>query len=111
MLGRAPARHPARPFVAVVGGAKVADKLEVLKVLATKVDTLVVGGGMAFTFLAAQGQHVGSSLLDEAHLEDCRALLDSGVRHPAADRHPGPGARRDVRAAARGATGRGGASR
>ena len=47
--------RPARPFVAVVGGAKVADKLAVLNVLATKVDTLVVGGGMAFTFLAAQG--------------------------------------------------------
>ncbi len=71
---------PARPFVAVVGGAKVADKLEVLKVLAGKVDTLVVGGGMAFTFLAAMGQHVGSSLFDEAHLADCRALLDSGVQ-------------------------------
>ena len=71
--------QPARPFVAVVGGAKVADKLEVLKVLATKVDTLVVGGGMAYTFLAAKGQSVGSSLLDETHLEDCRALLDSGV--------------------------------
>ncbi len=71
--------QPARPFVAVVGGAKVADKLEVLKVLATKVDTLVVGGGMAYTFLAARGQHVGSSLLDESHLAACRALLDSGV--------------------------------
>ncbi len=71
--------RPARPFVAVVGGAKVADKLEVLKVLATKVDTLAVGGGMAFTFLAAQGQQVGSSLLDEAHIEDCRMLLDSGT--------------------------------
>ncbi len=70
---------PARPFVAVVGGAKVADKLEVLKVLATKVDTLIVGGGMAFTFLAARGQHVGNSLYDEAHLDDCRALLESGV--------------------------------
>jgi phosphoglycerate kinase len=70
---------PARPFVAVVGGAKVADKLEVLKVLATKVDTLVVGGGMAYTFLAAKGFAVGSSLLDESHLDDCRALLDSGV--------------------------------
>ncbi|HEX3333800.1 MAG TPA: phosphoglycerate kinase [Acidimicrobiales bacterium] len=71
---------PARPFVAVVGGAKVADKLGVLKVLATKVDTLVVGGGMAFTFLAAQGHHVGNSLCDETHLDDCRALLASGVR-------------------------------
>jgi phosphoglycerate kinase len=71
---------PVRPFVAVVGGAKVADKLEVLKVLATKVDTLIVGGGMAFTFLAAQGHHVGNSLCDETHLDDCRALLASGVR-------------------------------
>jgi phosphoglycerate kinase len=72
-------RDPARPFVAVVGGAKVADKLEVLKVLATKVDTLVVGGGMAFTFLAARGQRVGNSLLDEERIEDCRALLESGT--------------------------------
>jgi phosphoglycerate kinase len=70
---------PARPFVAVVGGAKVADKLEVLKVLASKVDTLVVGGGMAFTFMAARGQRVGSSLLDADHIEDCRALLESGT--------------------------------
>jgi phosphoglycerate kinase len=70
---------PARPFVAVVGGAKVADKIEVLKVLARKVDTLVVGGGMAYTFMAARGQQVGSSLLDESHLEDCRALLASGA--------------------------------
>jgi phosphoglycerate kinase len=71
--------HPARPFVAVVGGAKVADKMEVLRALATKVDTLIVGGGMAFTFLAAMGQRVGSSLLDLEHIEDCRALLDSGL--------------------------------
>jgi phosphoglycerate kinase len=70
---------PARPFVAVVGGAKVADKIEVLKALAPKVDTLIVGGGMAFTFLAAQGHHVGSSLLDPDHIADCRALLDSGL--------------------------------
>ena len=71
----------------------MADKLEVLKVLATKVDTLVVGGGMAYTFLAARGQHVGSSLLDEAHLDDCRALAGLGGGHPAAGRHPRPGAR------------------
>ncbi len=70
---------PARPFVAVVGGAKVADKIEVLKALAPKVDTLIVGGGMAFTFLAAMGQRVGNSLLDPDHIADCRALLDSGV--------------------------------
>ena len=71
---------PVRPFVAVVGGAKVADKLSVLKALAKKVDTLIVGGGMAFTFLAAQGVHVGNSLLDESHLDDCRQLLASGVQ-------------------------------
>jgi phosphoglycerate kinase len=70
---------PTRPFVAVVGGAKVADKIEVLKALAPKVDTLIVGGGMAFTFLAALGQRVGSSLLDPDHVADCRALLDSDI--------------------------------
>jgi phosphoglycerate kinase len=70
---------PVRPFVAVVGGAKVADKMQVLKVLATKVDALVVGGGMAFTFLAAQGKEVGASLLDESHLQECRDLLASGT--------------------------------
>jgi phosphoglycerate kinase len=85
---------PARPFVAVVGGAKVADKIEVLKVLARKVDTLVVGGGMAYTFMAARGQQVGSSLLDESHLEDCRALLASGadIRLPTDTRALEPGA-------------------
>jgi phosphoglycerate kinase len=85
---------PARPFVAVVGGAKVADKMEVLQVLARKVDTLIVGGGMAYTFMAARGQHVGSSLLDEDHLEDCRALLGSGVdiRLPTDTRALEPGA-------------------
>jgi phosphoglycerate kinase len=71
--------HPARPFVAVVGGAKVADKLEVLNALAPRVDTLIVGGGMAFTFLAAQGHTVGSSLLDADHIDDCKRLLDSGL--------------------------------
>src|SRR5580658_6528464 len=74
VLGSMLCGEPTRPFVAVVGGAKVADKLEVLKVLASKVDTLVVGGGMAFTFLAALGQEVGSSLLDPGHIADCRAL-------------------------------------
>src|SRR5580698_4850512 len=71
--------RPARPFVAVVGGAKVADKIEVLKALAPKVDTLIVGGGMAFTFLAAQGHRVGSSLLDPDRIADCQALLDAGI--------------------------------
>lgn len=66
---------PARPFVAVVGGAKVADKIAVLEVLAKKVDVLAVGGAMAFTFLAAAGHRVGDSLVDDAHVADCAAFL------------------------------------
>jgi phosphoglycerate kinase len=59
----------------VVGGAKVADKLGVVRALASKVDTLIVGGGMAFTFLAAQGHAVGASLLDPSSIDACAALL------------------------------------
>jgi phosphoglycerate kinase len=70
---------PARPFVAVVGGAKVADKLGVLRALASRVDVLAIGGAMAFTFLAALGHEVGDSILDTAHLEECRQLLHAGV--------------------------------
>jgi phosphoglycerate kinase len=70
---------PARPFVAVVGGGKVADKLGVLEALATRVDVLAVGGAMAFTFLAALGHDVGASLVDLERVEDCRRLLGSGV--------------------------------
>jgi phosphoglycerate kinase len=66
---------PARPFVAVVGGAKVAEKLGVLRSLLERVDRLVVGGGMAYTFLVAQGHFVGASLLDPDSVEDCRALI------------------------------------
>ena len=69
---------PERPFVAVVGGAKVADKLGVLEALIDHVDALIVGGGMAFTFLAAQGHAVGGSLLDPERIDACRALLASG---------------------------------
>jgi len=65
-----------RPFVAVVGGAKVSDKLGVLRSLLEVVDLLVVGGGMAFTFLAAEGRPVGDSLVDPTHIDDCRILLD-----------------------------------
>ncbi|HVX21656.1 MAG TPA: phosphoglycerate kinase [Acidimicrobiales bacterium] len=72
--------EPARPFVAVVGGAKVADKLGVLQALAAKVDVLAVGGAMAFTFLVAQGHDVGASLVDPDRVEDCRRLLQSGTR-------------------------------
>ncbi len=69
---------PARPFVAVVGGAKVADKLGVLKALLNRVDALVVGGGMAFTFLAAAGHDVGGSMVDVDRIPDSAALLQSG---------------------------------
>jgi phosphoglycerate kinase len=72
--------HAERPFVAVVGGAKVADKIGVLRTLARKVDTLVVGGAMAFTFLAAMGHEVGSSLLDVEHIDECRRLLHGGAK-------------------------------
>lgn len=71
---------PARPFVAVLGGAKVGDKLGVIKALLDKVDTLVIGGGMAFTFLAAQGHEVGGSLLQPDYIDTCRQLLASGKR-------------------------------
>jgi len=67
---------PARPFVAVVGGAKVADKLGVLRSLLEKVDTLIVGGGMSYTFLAAQGHSVGRSLLDANSVGECRDLVE-----------------------------------
>jgi phosphoglycerate kinase len=71
---------PRRPFVAVVGGAKVADKLGVLSSLLERVDTLIVGGGMAFTFLAAAGHDVGGSLVDVDQLDDCARLLDAGKK-------------------------------
>jgi phosphoglycerate kinase len=70
---------PERPFVAVVGGAKVADKLGVLKALLHHVDALVVGGGMAFTFLAAQGHDIGGSLVDRDRIGECAELLASGT--------------------------------
>ncbi|HET9732646.1 MAG TPA: phosphoglycerate kinase [Acidimicrobiales bacterium] len=72
--------QPARPFVAVLGGAKVSDKLGVIQALLERVDAVVVGGGMCFTFLAALGHSVGDSLLQEDQLDACRRLLDSGRR-------------------------------
>jgi len=71
--------EPDRPFVAVVGGAKVADKLGVLKALLHHVDALVVGGGMAYTFLAAQGHDIGGSLVDRDRIAECAELLASGT--------------------------------
>ena len=103
--------QPARPFVAVVGGAKVADKLEVLKVLATKVDTLVVGGGMAYTFLAARGQHVGSSLLDESAPRGLPGAPGLGRATSCSRPTPGPWSRAARSGRPRRDTGRGGASR
>jgi phosphoglycerate kinase len=68
----------ARPFVAVLGGSKVSDKLGVIDALLDRVDTLLVGGGMCFTFLAARGRSVGASLFEADQVESCRRLLDSG---------------------------------
>ena len=74
IMGKALA-DPARPFVAILGGAKVSDKLNVINNLLEKVDTLIIGGGMAFTFLAAKGYDTGKSLLDTEKLDYCREML------------------------------------
>lgn len=66
---------PVRPFVAILGGAKVADKLTVIDNLLNKVDTLIIGGGMAYTFLVAQGYEVGTSLVDAEKVDYCRDML------------------------------------
>ena len=73
-LGNA-VENPVRPFVAILGGAKVADKLSVIENLLTKVDTLIIGGGMAYTFLKAQGYEVGTSLVDDEKIEYCANML------------------------------------
>jgi phosphoglycerate kinase len=72
--------HADHPFVAVLGGSKVSDKLGVIDALLDRVDALVVGGGMCFTFLAAQGHSVGGSLLEKDQIEKCRDLLAGGRR-------------------------------
>ena len=66
---------PVRPFVTILGGAKVADKLTVIENLLSKADTLIIGGGMAYTFLAAKGYSVGTSLLDETKIDYCREMM------------------------------------
>jgi len=73
-LGNA-VEDPERPFVTILGGAKVADKLNVIENLLSKADTLIIGGGMAYTFLAAQGYGVGNSLLDESKIDYCKDML------------------------------------
>jgi phosphoglycerate kinase len=70
--------HPNRPFVAVLGGSKVSDKLGVIEALLGVVDALVIGGGMCFTFLKAQGHRIGDSLCEDDQLDACRALLAAG---------------------------------
>ena len=67
--------HPVRPFVAILGGAKVSDKLNVISNLLDKCDLLIIGGGMAYTFLKAQGYEIGKSLLDEEKLDYCREMI------------------------------------
>jgi phosphoglycerate kinase len=71
--------HPKRPFVAVLGGSKVSDKLGVIEALLGVVDALVIGGGMCFTFLAAQGHRIGASLFEADQVDTCSKLLDSGA--------------------------------
>ncbi|MDL2324821.1 phosphoglycerate kinase [Ruminococcaceae bacterium OttesenSCG-928-A16] len=73
-LGNA-VNSPKRPFVAILGGAKVADKLAVIENLLAKVDVLIIGGGMAYTFLKAQGNEVGTSLVDDEKLDYCKQML------------------------------------
>ena len=74
IMGKALA-NPERPFVAILGGAKVSDKLNVINNLLEKVDTLIIGGGMAYTFLAAKGYTVGNSLLDESKIDYCKEMM------------------------------------
>ena len=73
-LGNA-VENPVRPFVAILGGAKIADKLNVINNLLDKCDTLIIGGGMAFTFLKAKGYEVGKSLLDEEKIDYCKEMM------------------------------------
>ena len=82
-LGNA-VNDPVRPFLAILGGAKVSDKLSVIENLLNKVDTLIIGGGMAYTFLKAKGYEVGKSLVDDEKVEYCKEMLkkaeDKGVK-------------------------------
>ena len=73
-LGNA-VENPVRPFVAILGGAKVADKLNVIDNLLEKADTLIIGGGMAFTFLKAQGKEIGKSLVDNEKIDYCKEMM------------------------------------
>ncbi|MGN0431674.1 MAG: phosphoglycerate kinase [Lachnospiraceae bacterium] len=78
-LGNA-VENPVRPFVAILGGAKVADKLNVISNLLEKCDTLIIGGGMAYTFLKAQGYEIGKSLVDDTKLDYCKEMMDKAAK-------------------------------
>ncbi|HIW82521.1 MAG TPA: phosphoglycerate kinase [Candidatus Acetatifactor stercoripullorum] len=78
-LGNA-VENPVRPFVAILGGAKVADKLNVISNLLEKCDTLIIGGGMAYTFLKAQGYEVGKSLVDDEKIGYCKEMMDKAKK-------------------------------
>jgi len=73
--------NPERPFAAIIGGAKVSGKIKVLRNLVDKVDVLVIGGGMANTFMLAQGKAVGKSLVEPDRVEDAKAIMESGAKH------------------------------
>ncbi len=79
-LGNA-VENPVRPFVCILGGAKVADKLAVIENLLNKADTLIIGGGMAYTFLKAQGYEIGTSLLDETKVDYCKEMLERAEKN------------------------------
>ena len=78
-LGNA-VNNPVRPFVAILGGAKVADKLNVISNLLEKCDTLIIGGGMAYTFLKAKGLEVGASLVDDTKLDYCKEMIEKAEK-------------------------------
>ena len=78
-LGNA-VEQPVRPFVAILGGAKVADKLNVISNLLEKCDTLIIGGGMAYTFLKAKGYEIGKSLVDDSKLDYCKEMMEKAEK-------------------------------
>lgn len=78
-LGNA-VENPERPFVAILGGAKVADKLNVINNLIDKCDTLIIGGGMAYTFLKAKGYEIGTSLVDDEKIDYCKEMMEKAEK-------------------------------